>query len=151
MVVMWVSAKSLQSCPTLCDPTGHRALLQGNLPDPGMKPMSLMTPALACGFFTTSTTWEAWVVTWDYYINLTGNYFTTYFESPYCTSYTSIFICQFCLNKPENKYFSPYKFFFSLIQILVPIHCFLEASPDFPTRKFSDYLELPWYLLQLTQ
>ena len=31
----------------------------GNLPDPGIKPESLMCPALAGEFFTTSTTWEA--------------------------------------------------------------------------------------------
>ena len=31
----------------------------GDLPDPGIQPMSLMSPALAGGFFTTSTTWEA--------------------------------------------------------------------------------------------
>ena len=31
----------------------------GDLPDPGIEPMSLMSPALAGGFFTTSATWEA--------------------------------------------------------------------------------------------
>ena len=31
----------------------------GDLPDPGIKPMSLTSPALAGRFFTTSTTWEA--------------------------------------------------------------------------------------------
>ena len=31
----------------------------GDLPDPGIEPTSLMSPALASGFFTTSTTWEA--------------------------------------------------------------------------------------------
>ena len=31
----------------------------GDLPDPGIEPMSLMSPALAAGFFTTITTWEA--------------------------------------------------------------------------------------------
>ena len=31
----------------------------GDLPDPGIEPMSLMSPALAGRFFTTSTTWEA--------------------------------------------------------------------------------------------
>ena len=31
----------------------------GNLPDPGIEPMSLMSPASAGGFFTTSATWEA--------------------------------------------------------------------------------------------
>ena len=30
-----------------------------DLPDPGIKPTSLVSPALADGFFTTSTTWEA--------------------------------------------------------------------------------------------
>ena len=35
---------------------GCHALLQGNLPDPGIELESL---ALAGGFFTTSTTWEA--------------------------------------------------------------------------------------------
>ena len=49
----------------------------GNLPDPGIKLMSLMSPALADWFFTTSTTWEAptlitcsynlpsWVLPWQ--------------------------------------------------------------------------------------
>ena len=31
----------------------------GNLPDPGIEPASLMSPALAGGFFTISATWEA--------------------------------------------------------------------------------------------
>ena len=31
----------------------------GDLPDPGIKPKSLLSPALAGRFFTTSTTWEA--------------------------------------------------------------------------------------------
>ena len=35
-----------------CSPPGH-------LPDTGIKPVSLMSPALAGGFFTTSATWEA--------------------------------------------------------------------------------------------
>ena len=30
----------------------------GDLPNPETKPVSLMSPALASGFFTTSTTWE---------------------------------------------------------------------------------------------
>ena len=72
--------KSLQSCPVLCDPMNysppgssvHRDSLgkntgvgglpcppPGDLPDLGWEPRSLMYPALADGFFTTSTTWEA--------------------------------------------------------------------------------------------
>ena len=31
---------------------------QGDLPDPGIEPVSLASPALVGGFFTTSTTWE---------------------------------------------------------------------------------------------
>ena len=31
----------------------------GDLPNPGIKPMSLISPALAGRFFTNSTTWEA--------------------------------------------------------------------------------------------
>ena len=31
----------------------------GDLPYPGIKPISLVSPALADGFFTTVTTWEA--------------------------------------------------------------------------------------------
>ena len=31
----------------------------GDLPHPGIEPMSFTSPALAGGFFTTSTTWEA--------------------------------------------------------------------------------------------
>ena len=38
---------------------GCHAPLQGNLHNPGIKPASLVSPALAGGFFTTSATWEA--------------------------------------------------------------------------------------------
>ena len=70
-----MQAKSLQSCPTLCDPmdcnppgSSVHGILQArilewvaipfsrNLPNPGIKAWS---PALADGFFTTSTTWQA--------------------------------------------------------------------------------------------
>ena len=36
--------------------------LPGNLPDPGIKPSSLMPPALAGKFFMTGTTWEAYLL-----------------------------------------------------------------------------------------
>ena len=67
-------AKSLQLCPTLCDPmdcslpgssvlglphqeywSGLPCLLPGDLPNLGIKPVS-MFPALAGSFFTTSAT-----------------------------------------------------------------------------------------------
>ena len=75
---MRLLAKSLQSCPTLCNPMGcslpgssvHGTLqalhwnglpwpLPGDLPNPGIEPMSLTSPALAGEFFTASATWEA--------------------------------------------------------------------------------------------
>ena len=65
----------LPFCLTLCDPMNyspfgpsvHRILQAkvlewvaipppGDLPDPGIEPESLMSPALACSFFTTSST-----------------------------------------------------------------------------------------------
>ena len=63
-------AKSLQLCPTVCDPwtvahqaplntdMGRPALLQGIFPDSGIESTSPLSPALAGGFFTTSATWE---------------------------------------------------------------------------------------------
>ena len=32
----------------------------GDLPDPGIKPVCLVSPALVGRFFTTVATWEAW-------------------------------------------------------------------------------------------
>ena len=76
-------AKSLQSCPTLCDPMDCSlpgsfvlGILQArilkwiampspeDLPNSGIKPVSPMSPALAGAFFTTSTTWEALSLHW---------------------------------------------------------------------------------------
>ena len=39
--------------------SGLPFLTAGDLPNPGIKPMPLASPALAGGFFTISTTWEA--------------------------------------------------------------------------------------------
>ena len=39
---------------------GCHAPPPGDLPHPGVEPMSLVPPALAGRFFTTSATWEAW-------------------------------------------------------------------------------------------
>ena len=78
VVVAFVHAKSLQSCLTLCDPmdysqpsssvhgfprqecwSGLPCHPPGDLPDPGMEPMSFMSPALAGKFFTTRGNWES--------------------------------------------------------------------------------------------
>ena len=39
----------------------------GDLPDPGIKPVSLKSAALAGGFFTTSATWEDHHPTWPFF------------------------------------------------------------------------------------
>ena len=76
VLCMW--AKLLQSCPTVYDPmdcnlpgSSVHGILQArilepiaipfsrNLPNPGIEPASLRSPALAGGFFTTSAIWEA--------------------------------------------------------------------------------------------
>ena len=73
-----VPAKSLQSCLNLCDPMDYsppgssvHGILEARklewvamqpstgFPNPGIKPMSLMSPVLAGGFLTTGATWEA--------------------------------------------------------------------------------------------
>ena len=81
MCQLCVHAKSLQSFPTLCDTmvtknppgfcpwdspgkntgVGCHFLPEGifSVPKPGIKPMSLMSPALAGRFFNTSSPWEA--------------------------------------------------------------------------------------------
>ena len=75
---MQSNTKSLQLCLTLCDPMDcsppgssvHGIFRQeywnglpfpspGDLPDSGTEPMSLLSPALAGRFFTTSASWEA--------------------------------------------------------------------------------------------
>ena len=50
--------QSRQSCASLCDPVDPQAPLPspGDLPDPGIEPGSLMSPALAGRFFTISIT-----------------------------------------------------------------------------------------------
>ena len=65
--------KVTQLCLTLCNPmywglsmdfpkqeywSGLPGPPPGDLPNPGIEPMSLISPASAGGFFTTSATWE---------------------------------------------------------------------------------------------
>ena len=77
-ITICMHSKSLQSCPTLCEPmecsllgSSVYGILQARIlewvacpppwdfPDPGIEPMSLMSPALTSAFFTTKSTWEA--------------------------------------------------------------------------------------------
>ena len=71
-----VKVLATQLCPTLCDPKDYSSPVSsvhgnfqarilkpfpslGDLLDQGIEPVSLASPALAGGFFITSTTWEA--------------------------------------------------------------------------------------------
>ena len=55
--------------------SGLPCLPPGDLSDPGIKPASLMSPALAGGFITTSATWEAVMVSSFHLIQLSvGRY-----------------------------------------------------------------------------
>ena len=73
-IQLCMHVKSLQWCPSLCDPkswpTGVFCPWQeywselpcpppGDLPNPGIKPVSFVSPALVGRFFTISATWEA--------------------------------------------------------------------------------------------
>ena len=79
IMVNIVPAELLQSCLTLCDLVDSsqpgssvhgilqarilkwvaNVLFQGDIPDPGIKPMFLLSPALAGRLFSTSASWEA--------------------------------------------------------------------------------------------
>ena len=82
--------KLLQSCLTLCDPmdcsqpgSSVHGILQarildwllcpppGDLPYLGIEPMSLTSPALVGGLFTSSTTWESLLLMLLFFINNT--------------------------------------------------------------------------------
>ena len=84
LLILCVRAKLLQLCLTLCDPIGYsppassvhgvlqarileRVTMLSSRGSPGIEPKTLMFPALAGGFFTTSATWKA-------LIDLTSHY-----------------------------------------------------------------------------
>ena len=105
----------------------------GNLPDPGIKPMSLMSPALTGGFFTTSATWEDPVIPtghlqshWKILLKLSENqdslYSSAWFillrQSVPCETKTIAFVavygrllgprCLLCFLSPANPYLLPW-------------------------------------------
>ena len=53
----------------------------GDLPDPGIKPVSLLSPALAGGFFTTSATWEDFIYVAKTQTQLSDFTFTFHFHA----------------------------------------------------------------------
>ena len=90
LLILCVHAKLLQLCLTLCDPIGYsppassvHGVLQARILEwvtmlssrgsPGIEPETLMFPALAGGFFTTSATWKALT-------DFTSHYFCRYYN-----------------------------------------------------------------------
>jgi len=81
---IFVHAKLLQFCSTLCNTlncglslsmgfsrqeywSGWPCPPPGDLPHPGIEPLSLMSPASADRFFSSSTTWEVhFIFSWYY-------------------------------------------------------------------------------------
>ena len=61
--------------------SGLSCLPPGDLPDPGIELLSLMSPALAGRFFTTSTSWEACYHVNVYLNTLTEGYVPKIFVS----------------------------------------------------------------------
>ena len=63
--------------------TGLPCPSPGDLPDPGIEPSSLSSPALAGGFFTTSTTWEANYSFHIYRLCPKSNFFSVSLSAPW--------------------------------------------------------------------
>ena len=57
-VTLWSVANQVPLSKGFSNWSGLPFPSAGDLPDSGIKLKSLMSPALACGFFTTSATWE---------------------------------------------------------------------------------------------
>ena len=75
--------------------SGLSCPIPGDLPDPGIKPASLMSPTLADRFFTTSVTWEAPICVYMCCV-----------WSQLCPTLCDPIDCS-----PDCKLFSPWRFF----------------------------------------
>ena len=101
-----IHAKLLQLYPTLCDsvdcsPPGSsvHGVLQERIPEwvavpsskgssrPGIEPKSLVSPALAGGFFTTSATWEAPT---SHSVSYFLSFSEASWQSPWCSDTVSV-------------------------------------------------------------
>ena len=74
----------------------------GNLPDPGIKPISLMCPALAGGLLTTSSTWEAQLIAHGINQSLVT---LTYIKYAQIYDYTHmyVYVCIYKVSKPVSN------------------------------------------------
>ena len=148
--VLWCRVYD-KSCPSLCHPMDCSKAQQlplfvgffrqeywsrlpfpipGDLPDPGMEPTSLTSPALAGGIFTTSATW--WGLVFKYLAP------SSYWGSGLCKSLCSgsqgspvelIFICPQWLSAWKCILYS-----FPSLSWLDNSQCFLPVSPGIPSQ-----------------
>ena len=58
-VMLWTVTHQAPLSVGFSRQSGLPGPLPGHLPDPGIKPSTLISSTLAGGFFTTRTTWEA--------------------------------------------------------------------------------------------
>ena len=92
----------------------------GDLPEPEIKPMSLTSPALASGSFTTSTTWEIYLLLmYHLWRNVHSNFLSVF--------YWSIYLSFFLLSCKNSLY-------------MLNMSSFLQIFSLFPWVVFS----LPW-------
>ena len=87
----------------------------GDLPNPGIEPVSLMSPALA-GFFTTRATWEAHTLPSTKYHPI-----------------LSLLACQHCLQKCMIAFF----FFLHISGVIVPRPGIETVSPALAARRLN--------------
>ena len=148
--VLWCRVYD-KSCPSLCHPMDCSKAQQlplfvgffrqeywsrlpfpipGDLPDPGMEPTSLTSPALAGGIFTTSATW--WGLVFKYLAP------SSYWGAGLCKSLCSgsqgspvelIFICPQWLSAWKCILYS-----FPSLSWLDNSQCFLPVSPGIPSQ-----------------
>ena len=109
----------------------------GDLPDPGIKPISLRSPASACRFFTTSAIWEAHILQYIYteshhvvHRNLHG------------------IVCQLCLSKAGKK------IKFAIVQetwniVFLIAHRWRKLLIDKAYHKFDKSLKIYWHCNEL--
>ena len=163
---MGVGAKSLHLFLTLCDPMDHipPGFLSivfskqeywsglpcpppGDLPDSGIEPKSLMSPALAGGFFTSSVTWEALVIR----ILFTKYSFPTFLHSGQSLSRVRLFATPWTVAHQASLSITNSRNFLKLMSIesvmpsnhLIFCHPLLLLPSIFPSiRVFSNELAL---------
>ena len=105
--------------------SGLPCLPPGDLPNPGIEPASLTSPALASGFFTTNITWEAQRVTYMH-IN------ETFLYSVKIQSLSSLFSCSVVSDSLRSH---------GLQNVRLPVHHQLLELTQTHDHRVSDVIQ----------